>query len=628
MTKDDLSRLEQHRILRFEPSEGITWIRLTHDLLTEVVSTGRRQRREREERAEADAVAAEERKKRKKKRVLIYSAFAFARSRCPKHALATAGDASKREASRLVTQMHLGRAERMLEKDDPAGAFLLFDQALGTDPDKESTARHRLRLGVAWRQMPRLKELLHFEKLSRAELCAGRRIHCRQRPERRPHLAPGSRKAAAEQGSHHRVAKYPGLPFILTRKNSCLSQPPAQQMRLSKPLGPSGKGAKSRCGTSKPANPKAPCVLWTRGTARKALVQPGRQRPVLVVSDLDDGKKSRVEIWNFQTGNMEAEPLLNEWPVNWAAFSRDGRFVVIAAGESQDGTEGHAVVWDWRDGRTTLLQRRRRAGRLRRVQRGWNQRCSPQMASVKALWAERASGVIPTRHRNTRDAWHSGVLLALFSHEGAATRAHFSPDGRWIATASRDSTVRLWHVGTQKEVLKIKHDGDVNDVAFSPDGRYLVSGGRDRGARIWEVATGQLLGSPFWHSETVVEVAFSPDGRTILTSSKHLARIWDVGLNGPKAAQLKVGGSVALAAVSADGARLVTISDKGQPRSALRKAVADCLRPVFGSAAARRCGACSCVAINADGSSVAVASYDPDSQAFTLQIYEGGGRRQ
>ncbi len=68
VTEDDLRRLEQHRILRFEPSEGITWIELTHDLLTEVVSTSRRQRREREERAKADAVAAEERKKRKKKR--------------------------------------------------------------------------------------------------------------------------------------------------------------------------------------------------------------------------------------------------------------------------------------------------------------------------------------------------------------------------------------------------------------------------------------------------------------------------------------------------------------------------------------------------------------------------------
>jgi hypothetical protein len=114
VTKDDLSRLEQHRILRFEPSERITRIELTHDLLTEVVSTGRRQRREREERAKADAVAAEERKKRKKKKVLLYSAFALLALVAVSTLLLLQERRRRGEASRLVTQMHLGRAERML----------------------------------------------------------------------------------------------------------------------------------------------------------------------------------------------------------------------------------------------------------------------------------------------------------------------------------------------------------------------------------------------------------------------------------------------------------------------------------------------------------------------------------
>ena len=72
--------------------------------------------------------------------------------------------------------MHLGRAERMLEKDDPAGAFLLVNQAFGKDPDKANATRHRLRLGVAWRQIPQLQELLHFDKLSRAELAPNGRF--------------------------------------------------------------------------------------------------------------------------------------------------------------------------------------------------------------------------------------------------------------------------------------------------------------------------------------------------------------------------------------------------------------------------------------------------------------------
>ena len=65
VTRDDLRRLEQQRILRFEPSEGITWIELTHDLLTEVVYASRLRRREREERAKVEAVAAAKRRKKK-----------------------------------------------------------------------------------------------------------------------------------------------------------------------------------------------------------------------------------------------------------------------------------------------------------------------------------------------------------------------------------------------------------------------------------------------------------------------------------------------------------------------------------------------------------------------------------
>ena len=61
--KEDLRKLEQQRILRFEPSEGITWIELTHDLLTGVVRESRRERRAREEKEEADKKARTERER-------------------------------------------------------------------------------------------------------------------------------------------------------------------------------------------------------------------------------------------------------------------------------------------------------------------------------------------------------------------------------------------------------------------------------------------------------------------------------------------------------------------------------------------------------------------------------------
>jgi tetratricopeptide (TPR) repeat protein len=68
----------------------------------------------------------------------------------------------------------------------------------------------------------------------------------------------------------------------------------------------------------------------------------------------------------------------------------------------------------------------------------------------------------------------------------------YSPDGRRLATASVDQTVRLWDAATGQELLALKgHTDRVNAVAFSPDGRRLASaaGGepsRDRTVRVWE----------------------------------------------------------------------------------------------------------------------------------------------
>ena len=65
----------------------------------------------------------------------------------------------------------------------------------------------------------------------------------------------------------------------------------------------------------------------------------------------------------------------------------------------------------------------------------------------------------------------------------------FSPDGKRLATASVDKTVRVWEVATGNEVLSLKRYTDtVHSVAFSPDGKRLAAGGHDKMLKVWKLS--------------------------------------------------------------------------------------------------------------------------------------------
>ncbi|SPE57143.1 putative Mitogen-activated protein kinase kinase [Verrucomicrobia bacterium] len=241
------------------------------------------------------------------------------------------------------------------------------------------------------------------------------------------------------------------------------------------------------------------------------------------------------------------------------AVSGDGRWVFSLDNGEAEGTTGRLSVHDLKSGEILATYLDEAPGTPKTVMsdRFYMLRLLP--GGRTAVWTTRDGYV----HR-WQWAEPSSPPLASHGHRGIVWDIDCSTDGKRLATAGDDGTVRVWDAENLSELRVLRgHEGGVFTVAFSPDGQWLASAGTGGTIRLWD------LGSAGGSGEAPVIAArqlanrllFAPDGRTVAVGTD------DDGISIISAYTCQVTGSfkdlLFPARFTADGIRLAGLGGVG-----------------------------------------------------------------
>jgi WD40 repeat protein len=185
---------------------------------------------------------------------------------------------------------------------------------------------------------------------------------------------------------------------------------------------------------------------------------------------------------------------------------------------------------------------------------------SPAGSLIRQLFQHEVPEEISVRP-TLSDGW-SACLQTLEGHSSYVTSVAFSHDSTRLASASGDSTVKIWDVSSGACLQTLKgHSYGVRSVAFSHDSTRLASASDDRTVKIWDASSGACLQTLEGHSYSVMSVAFSHDSTRLASASwDKTVKIWDASSGACLQTLEGHSSSVTSVAFSHDSMRLASAS--------------------------------------------------------------------